>query len=142
MFFTLLRSKILKSEWQHLPDVLVGRARDAYSSRLGQGLETSCDVHALPKEVAVLDHYVPEMHPNAEADRRSSGSASLAVAERLLDLHRGLNGLYDARELCQDAVACRVGDPAPVLADEPVHALPMSRSVRSVPTSSTPIRRE
>ena len=123
----LLRSEVLIGERQGLADMLMSRVRQANPSRLGDGLQASRDVDAVPEEVSALHHHVAHMHPDAEADLTALGERLIGGCECLLDLHGALNGLYDARELCQDAVSSRVGDPAPVLADEPVHDLPMSR---------------
>ena len=38
-----------------------------------------------------------------------------------------MNRVHCARELGQDTIPCRVGDPTSMLTDEPVHDLPMGR---------------
>ena len=45
----------------------------------------------------------------------------------LLNRDRALHGINDAWELGQDAVASRIGDPAPVLGAQLVHDLAMRR---------------
>jgi hypothetical protein len=67
------------------------------------------------------------MNPDAEADLTVFGQRLASCSESLLDLYSGLDRLHDARELRQDAVSSRIGDPASMLADEPVHDLPVSR---------------
>jgi hypothetical protein len=52
---------------------------------------------------------------------------SVGGPERLLDRHGSLDGIDDTRELRQDTIASRVGNPAPMLADQLVHDFPMRR---------------
>ena len=91
------------------------------------GVQASRDVDAVPEEVSTLHHHVAHMQPDAEADLTALRERLIGGCECLLDLHGALNRVYDTREFRQDAVSSRVGNPAPVLADEPVHDLPMSR---------------
>jgi hypothetical protein len=46
---------------------------------------------------------------------------AVCLSKPLLNRHRTLNGIYRARKLRQHAVPSRVGYPAAVLGDEPVH---------------------
>jgi hypothetical protein len=65
--------------------------------------------------------------PNAEADLPIFGQRIVGGPESLLHLHGGLNRIHSAWELRQHAVPCCIGDPASMLADEPVHDFPMRR---------------
>ena len=49
--------------------------------------------------------------------RRSAGISALVLRHRTLDLDRAADGIDDAVELDQQAVAHRAHDAAPVLAD-------------------------
>ena len=67
------------------------------------------------------------MHADTEVDLTILGQRLVGRPERLLDLNSRLDRIHHARELRQDTVPSRIGDPASMLADQPVHDLPVSR---------------
>ena len=71
------------------------------------------------------------MHPDAEANLSILWQRIVGGSEGLLDPNRGLDRVHNARELRQDAVTRRVGNPASMLTDEPISlAVRRTSSVR------------
>jgi hypothetical protein len=123
----LLRPKIIKLERERLSHLAVRVARDAHSSRLGDALQASRDVDPIPQEVATPNHHVADMDADAETKRIVWVHPDVQVTKRSLDLQSTLDGIHRARELSQDAIARRIGDPAAVLANQAVHDLAAGR---------------
>src|SRR5215211_6370065 len=123
----LLETTVIVSKGQRLSDVLMGRAGDAHPSRFSERLEPRRDVHAIPEEVSPFHHHVAHMHANAKENLTILRHCLVNRPERALDRNSRLDRIHDARELRQNTVPRRVGNPAPMLADEPVHDLPVSR---------------
>src|SRR5216684_3840289 len=63
-----LLAHILKGEIELAGRVLLNARRYADAAWLGQGLEARCDVDAVAKDVAILDHNVADIDADAELD--------------------------------------------------------------------------
>jgi hypothetical protein len=66
------------------------------------------------------------MDADAKALRLFRITRWVELRQPVLDLDRALNSIDGTRKLGQDAIAGRVGNPATVLLDEPIHDLSMS----------------
>jgi hypothetical protein len=65
----------------------------------------------------LFNDHVAQIDPDAEPDPPLFGHVWLAIDHPTLDLRGAADGIHDTRELCQEAVARVLHDPAPVLAD-------------------------
>ena len=100
-------------------DLVVDGLRDQHAAGLGHALEACRHVHALAEQVAPVDHHVAQMDADAEPHRAGLVPPAMAGGELALDLDRALHRLDDAREVGEQPVAGRVGDPAAMALDEP-----------------------
>ena len=98
--------KLLKLVGDLGSDLIVDGARNANSPRLGEGLDSGCDVHCISQDVGpVLDH-IPQM----DSDPNSNGRLTafrIPLVYASLDVDCALNGLERAVELHEEAVPRR-----------------------------------
>src|SRR6266851_4210994 len=85
--------------------LIVGRTGKADPTALGQALQASRDVDAVPVEPRPLDDHVAQIDPHAELHPAGDGPRGVAGPELALDLDRALDRVHHARELRQDVVA-------------------------------------
>jgi len=104
---------------------MVRFAGNANSTRVGESLKTSRDIHTIPKKVRATHHHIAHMHPYAEAHPALFRNPVVGLCQRPLYLHGTLDRIHDTRELSEHTVARRVGYPAPVLGYEPIHDFPV-----------------
>ena len=104
--------------------MIEGRAGDANASRLGQSLETRGYVHPVPIDIAAISNDVAEVHADAKLQLLCLRGALIAAKHAPLDRRRTLDGIYDARELNQRAVAHELDDAATELFDRRIDQLP------------------
>ena len=91
-------------------------AGDADAARLGQRLQPRGDVDAVAVDVVALDDDVAEIDADAEDDALGPPAApALRRGHRLLDRDGALDGVDDAGELDQHAVAHQLDDAAAML---------------------------
>jgi len=90
---------------------------DADTARLGERLHAGRDIDAVAEDVVAIDDYVTEIDPDPEPDPALLGHLRLAVNHPALDLDRTAHGINNARKLRQEAVACVLDYPTPVLRD-------------------------
>jgi hypothetical protein len=65
------------------------------------------------------------MNPNPKAKGATRVLVIVKLYEGLLDLHGALDCIHGAAELGQNTITCRIGDPATMLGNKPVHDLAM-----------------
>jgi hypothetical protein len=121
-----LEAKISEGEGKRFADVVVRLLRQANPTRFRDALQAGGDIDAVAQEITASDHYIANMDADAEAEGTFWGSVSIQVSECLLDLDGTLDGINGGREFSQQSITCRVGDPAPMLRNEPVHDLAIS----------------
>ena len=122
-----------------LPEVGVGQGKDpadaamrlagdAHTSGAGKRLEPCRDVDAVPEQVPCAHDHVAHVHPDPEPDPAALGNASFCISARASWTADGAPHRIDhARELGQDAVTRRVGDPPAVPGDQLIHDLAAGR---------------
>jgi len=64
--------------------------RDADAARLGQPFEAGCDVHSIPEDVVLLDHYVALINADAEVDTAIDWCRCITLCHA--GLHHGRTG--------------------------------------------------
>jgi hypothetical protein len=111
-------TQVIETVRQLALHLVVDLAGDADAARLGQGLQTGCNVDAVAVDAAVLDDDVAEADTDPEPDSPCVGSLPLPLGRTRLDLDRAAYGVDDARELAQEAVAHQLDDPPAVLGQE------------------------
>ena len=97
---------VLEWDLYDLANLIVDGLRDANSSRLGKLFEASSDVDAGAIKIVVFGDYVPEVDADAELHLLFLGNRSVALRNLVLNLDGAANGLDDAGELSNNAVAC------------------------------------
>src|SRR5207253_2638000 len=93
-----------------IADVVANSARNTNPARFGQSLQSGGDVHAVTVDIVPLDDDVAEIDAHPEYDPLFLGDAGIALCHTALDHDRTGDGLNNARELDQDAVAGRLYD--------------------------------
>src|SRR5207248_11082169 len=96
-------------------------ARTANRARLGEAFQPRGDVDAVTEEIGAIDHDIADMHADTEQHRLIRGTARILDGYGGLHRDRALYGIDRAGEVCDDAVAGGVEDPAPVRRDQPIY---------------------
>jgi hypothetical protein len=86
-------------------------------------LEPGSNVDAITEQVASMHHHIAHV----QTDAKQNGCWGLGGCDLLLHLDCALDSVHGAWELSQDAVACRIGDPASMVGNQAVHHLTMDR---------------
>jgi hypothetical protein len=122
-----LLAQILESVGQLVADLISHHPRDADPARLGEGLQTRRDIHAVAEDVVGLDDDVAEIDPDPEPDPAVLRQTGLAIDHRALHLGGAPDGVDDALEFRQRPVTGRLDDAAGMLADLRVNELAAMR---------------
>ena len=104
--------------------VIERRAGDADTAWLRHRLQTRGDVHPVAIDVVSLDNDVAEIDADAKPDLLCFGRALIAVGHPALDRGGALDGIDDAGELDERAVAHELDDAAMELLDRGVDQFP------------------
>jgi hypothetical protein len=95
--------------------MVADRAGYANPAGLGDPLQSGGDIHAVAVDVVVFgNHNVAEIDSDPEYDPLIIRSRDVALGHPALHRNRTGDGLNDARELDQDAIAGGLDDAAPV----------------------------
>ena len=97
--------------------MVVGRAGDDDAARPRQRLQAVGDVDAVAVDVVALDDHVAEIDGDAELQPLVGRRAGVQLAFRALDVDGAAQGVDDALELHQDAVAHRLDEAAVMRGD-------------------------
>jgi hypothetical protein len=103
MFLTSWLAEILEHHAGAMTQVIVHASRDADLAALDQSLEPGSDVHAVAKDVALIDHYVADVDADPEAHPSLFRLTLVRPFERGLDLDRAADRVEDARECGEPA---------------------------------------
>ena len=122
-----LLSQVLEAEAGKVADAVADTAAHADATRVGQGLEPCSHVHAVTEDVAVLDHDVADIDADAEQHPARLRQLVVGRGDLPLDLYGTADGIDDASELSEHAVACGIGNPAVEADDQLVGDRPMRR---------------
>ena len=107
-----LLTQVLEAEADEVADAVADTAAHADATRVGQGLEPCSHVHAVTEDVAVLDHDVADIDADAEQHPARLRQLVVGRGDLPLDLYGTADGIDDASELSEHAVACGIGNPA------------------------------
>jgi len=122
--FDALVAHVLEGEREPLADMVADSTRDADTARLSQRLQTRRDIHSVAEDVVLLDEDIAEIDAYAEPDPALLGHVGLAVGHPPLNLDRTSDGVDDALELRQEAIAGVLYNPAPVFLDLRIDQFP------------------
>src|SRR4051794_38571614 len=121
-----LRAKVSEIEWKDLVNVAIRDLRDADASRLSKALQPRRDIDPVTQQIAVLNHYVSDVDSEPEQDTPLVRYIQVGLCECRLHGNSALDGIHGTRELGQDTIACRVGDPTRMVSNQTIHDLAMS----------------
>src|SRR5262249_30254571 len=113
----LLLAHILEKEVEFVAHLIADDAARADAAGRGQGFKTGGDVDAVTKDIAVVDDDIAEIDTHAKLDPLVRRHAGVADGHFALHLDRTTHRVDDAGEFDQEAVTCRLDDPAPVFGD-------------------------
>ncbi len=99
-------------------DLVVGGPGNHDAARACQRLQAVSDVHAVAVDVVAFDDHVAEINGDAELQPLVGRGAGVQLGLRPLDVDCASQGVDDALELHQDAVAHRL-DEATVMRSDP-----------------------
>ena len=97
--------------------------RRCNATRLGETLQAGGDIHTVAEEVSSPDHHIAHVNADPELKPPLLGLSGARLCELLLNRNGALDRIDRARKLGQHAIASGVGDPAPMLSNQPVHDL-------------------
>ena len=124
MFLTSLLAQVLEVQVEAAADLVVDLAGEADAARLGEALQARGHVHPVAIDVVALDDNVAEVDADPERDSLGFGHRVVTRRHRLLDFGGALNGVDDARELSEGAIAHQLDDAAAVLGELGLDQLP------------------
>jgi hypothetical protein len=123
MFLERALPYVLVLQRQAVLDLLIHDLRDEYSARLGQPLESHCDIDSLTMDLLALYYDLSQIDPDAKLDPARDRQFSIADSQLVLDLDRTLHSLHHARKLCQQAIPSRADCTAAMVLDQNIHPL-------------------
>src|SRR4051794_37465393 len=97
--------------------MVADRARYADPAGFGQSFQSGRNIHAVAVDVSFLYDYVAEIDADPEDDPLIIGCFCVPFLHFTLDRDSTGDGLNDARELDQEAIAGRLDDAALVFTD-------------------------
>ncbi len=101
---------VLERNFDDLANLIVDGLRYANSASLGELFEANGDVHAGTVKIVLLGDHVPQVNADAELHPSGLWDGRVALGNLVLDLDGAANGLNNAWELGDDAVACAAED--------------------------------
>src|SRR5712692_1001775 len=88
--------------------------RDADTAGVGEAFEAGGDLDAVAVDLLAIHHHIAEVHADAEFHSSLGWQVRVLSPESGLNLDGALDGIHDAREFRENAVARGV-DEAPVM---------------------------
>jgi hypothetical protein len=95
--------------------VVVGRTRDAYSTREGETLQSRSDVDAITIQSLAFDDYIPQVDANAELHLPLLGQVGILLLEYVLNLYGAAHGIDHTGKLGQEIITRGIDHPTTVL---------------------------
>ena len=117
------------------------RAGDAEPPALASACSRAAIFTPSPNRSPARTITSPTWTPMRKLIWRLSGNVEL-ICHGTLSLRVSPDSIHGALKLREHAVACRVGDPPPVVPDEPVQDSRRAVKASRVATSSAPMRRQ
>ena len=114
----LLAPEFLESDRYVPRDDLVGCLGQANSPWCSERLHPCGDIDGISENIAAAYDDLSDMEPDPEVDAAFLRNVFIYSGYPLLDVESRFQRVNRARELGQNAVACRVGNPAVVLRDQ------------------------
>src|SRR5215471_7503898 len=113
----VLLPDVLKGKVELTRGILLHARRHANAARLSQAFEANCHVHAIPKDVAVLDYDVSHIDANPEIDALVRRYRRIPFGHLSLYLSGTVQRIHYAAELGEKAVTRRLDEPAVMRSD-------------------------
>jgi hypothetical protein len=97
--------------------MIVGRRRNADTTRFCNALKPRRNIHVIPKDVMWLDNHVADIDADTECNKGVSGVGGCEFFDAGLKLHSRSNRSDRTWKLCQEPVAGILDDAAAVFGD-------------------------
>jgi hypothetical protein len=107
-------TSVYESNVDPTADAVIHDRGDTDASGLSQGLQSRCDIYAVPINIVAINDDIAEVDPDAEHDARAGSGFRCDGA---LDGKRAVDCIHDATELDQRPVADQLYDATVVLRD-------------------------
>ncbi|MFO0997764.1 MAG: hypothetical protein U1F33_13870 [Alphaproteobacteria bacterium] len=115
---------ILEGKSQLVAHLVPYDAAHPDAARLSERFETSRDIDAITVNVAALDDHVADVDADAELDALTLRDICVPRGHPSLDLNGAGDGIDDARELDECAIAHQLDDPPAARCDRGVDEVP------------------
>jgi hypothetical protein len=135
--------KLFECKIKLVPDMIAHRARHADATRRALSLKSDRHIDRVAMQVCSIRYGVTNVDPNAKSHRAVRRGLAIKIWGLTLVLHGALHSAVNTLEYHQQRVAPGLDDTAPPcsLIAGSMTSLRSLRSRRSVPLSSSPIRR-
>jgi hypothetical protein len=112
-----LLASVCKGEGHLIAYMLVGSTGDADAARFCKTFQSCRYIHAITKDVAVVDNDVTDIDPYAELDRLVLRHIGTALTHSALDIECTAHRVHDAAELGEQPVSGIFDDTSTVLSN-------------------------
>ena len=116
----MLIAKIIEIVLNTVSNVIPHASRDADPTRSSQALQPCRDIHAIAEDVAVLDHDITDIDPDAKLHPALRRKRGVRFRKGLLNGHPAVHGIDDAGELSEYTVPRAARDMSASSRYEPV----------------------
>src|SRR5713226_5030447 len=120
-----LLAEVLVAQRELVPELIVGGARDADATRVGQTLEARSDIYAVAVDLLAVDDHVARIDADAEFHPPLGGKTRVLSLERGLNVDRALDRIHDAGKLGQYAIAGGIDEASAMLLDQRIDEFAM-----------------
>ena len=112
--FQIVFALVLEVQVEAGADVIAHGGRNRDATRIGHAFQASGDVHAIAKDVTVLDDDIAEVDADAHFDPALGRHLFVAGKHTALDFGRACDRVHDTLKFGQQPVAGVLDDPAAV----------------------------
>jgi hypothetical protein len=107
-----LIAQVLEANFQFVPNLLEGAARDPDSARFRQSFQPRRDINAIAVQIFSLGYDIAEIYTDPKLYLAVLGSLRIPILHRTLHLHGASDRIDDAGEFHEKAIAHRFEYPA------------------------------
>jgi hypothetical protein len=110
-------AQVFEGEIEPTADHLMDDVRDADAAGRGEALESHRDVDAIAVDIVVVNDHIAKVDADPDLDAVPRLEAGIVLGDVPLDLDRAVDGVDDAGELDQGAIAGELDNAAAMIGD-------------------------